>query len=124
MLGHDMLNGVLTTVQPIIDLFVLRAIAIFQALEDICLISGRHRVDVLIFKPLSKIFICWEGCLLLLVSKNIPQFLDKIVVGAIETLDVIAEREEHLALGIGRQIANEAAKQIGLYDAADFTHIL
>lgn len=124
MLGHDMLNGVLTTVQPIIDLFVFRAISILQALEDVCLISGRHRVDVLIFKPLSKIFICWESCLLLLVSKNIPQFLDEIIVGAIETLYVIAECEEYLALGVGRQIANEAAKQIGLYNAADFTHIL
>ena len=110
MLGHDVLNGVLTTVQTIIDLFVLRAISILYALEDVRLISGRHCVDILVFETFSKIFVCWEGCLLLLVSKNIPQFLNEIIIGTIETLDVIAERKEYFALGVGWQIADEAAK--------------
>ena len=124
MLGHDVLNGVLTAIQPIVYLFIFRAISVLQSLKDVGFISGRHRIDIFVFEPLSKIFICWESCLFFLVTKNKTQFFNETIVGTIESLDIITERKEYLALRVGRQIADKTTKKIGFDNTSDFTHII
>ena len=46
LLWHDMLNGVLAAVQPVVDLFIFRAIPILQALKNIGFVPGWHGIDV------------------------------------------------------------------------------
>ena len=66
LLWHDMLNGVLTAVQSIIDLLIFRAIPIFKTLEDIGFVPGGHGIDILRFQTFRKILICWESSFLFL----------------------------------------------------------
>ena len=119
---HDMLNGVLAAVQPVVDLFIFGAIPILQALKNIGFVPGWHGIDVFRFQPFRKVLICGEGSLLFFAAQHILHFLQETIVSAVQPLDVITKGEEHLALCVGRQVTNQAAEQICLHDAADLGH--
>ena len=101
LLRHDVLNGVFVAIKSAVDFLIFAAITILKALEQICLIPGRHSIDVLCPEAISKNLISGERSLFLLGCQHILHLLDEHIVGTIKTLDIGTKRQKHLSQSIG-----------------------
>lgn len=112
MLGHDVLNGILSVIAMPVNILVLQGPKIFKPLHDVQFIFGIHQVDLLLSKGLCELFIVRKTSPVFFGQQGIVQLFQILFFGTVIADDFFVEKKKNLIQLIGRQLADGAAKQI------------